>query len=709
MRLGAGIQVGIKTLIMLAAAVACIVAPLSAASADGAGNRPDSPGELRSEAGVIHIQPGISAEGEEFIPLHGQWEFYWNELLEPGSFEAGTSLPSPVYLEVPGSWRSQLGAALGGPEAVKYGYGTYRLRMNLPPEDIGRSKALYVRSVGSAYRIWIDGQEWPGLGTVGKSREEETPQAHTKLLFFKPERASLELVVQVSNHSFREGGIINDVVYGDPGALIIYLLKKMFFDIFIIGGFALIGLYHLILHRFRRKNRLTLLVGLVALAMSMRTLLLNGYLSTLVFGINNWELITKLEYLSENLGFVFLVLLIKSMYPQEVNRYALYTACGAAAALSAFVLLTPARIFTETMMAQTMVKAVILIYFVFYIGVLAFVRKREGAYINMPAILLLIVAIVNDTLFYAMLADTVELFQFSFVLFLLAQAIIVSYRYELLTRRNDALVVELGEINATLEQRVQLRTQKLHAANEQLSEMKDIRTRMLVNIAHDLNSPLTGVQSYLHLMGKGALSVDRPEAARQMLEKTDYIQRLIRDVFELAKLESKEQSFELERVRADEWLDGIYGQFSEDLRREGVALRRGRWDIASDGSDGSDGVHVDIDRFRMVQVFQNYIDNAVKFSRDRSAPITVHAFTGQRGVDGAICLVVEIVDRGEGIAEEQLPHVFGRFYKKRTHNDEGSGLGLAIVAEIVRQHRGEVGVRSKQGEGSAFYFTLPVA
>ena len=706
MRPGLSTYATTKVFIIIALAVACLLVPLSAATGSEFASPPHVSDEPQPVNGFIDIMPSFSAEGEQFIPLHGKWEFYWNELLEPEAFATGAGSPAPVYIEVPGSWRSQQAAIFGGLDDVKYGYGTYRLLISLPPEDIGGSKALYVRSVGSAYRIWIDGREWPGLGTVGKSRAEETPQAHTKLMFIKPERATLELIVQVSNHSFREGGIISEVVYGDPTALIVYLLKKMFFDIFIVGGFALIGLYHLIVYGFRQKNRLTLLVGLVTLAMSARTLLLNGYLSRLVLGIDSWELLTKLEYVVENLGFIFLVLLIKSMYPQEVNRYVLYTACGVAIASSAFVLLTPARIFTETMLAQTLFKAVILAYFVCYVGILAYVRKREGAFINLPAVLLIVVAIVNDMLFYARLVNTIELFSFSSVLFLLAQAVIVSYRYARLAQRNRALVVELGEVNASLEQRVERRTQKLHEANEQLSEMKDIRTKMLVNIAHDLNSPLTGVQSYLHLMGKGALSIDKPSVVRQMMNKIDYIQRLIRDLFELAKLESKEQSFAFERVQASEWLDAVFGQFAEDLRREGVGLQRGRWEV---GAGGANGIHVNIDRFRMMQVLHNYMDNAVKFSGVGASDITFHAFASQPEHGAPTELVVEIVDRGMGIPEEELPHVFSRFYKKRTNNDEGTGLGLAIVAEIVRQHRGTAGVRSKQGEGSVFYFTLPVA
>src|SRR5690606_3072553 len=137
-----------------------------------------------------------------------------------------------------------------------------------------------------------------------------------------------------------------------------------------------------------------------------------------------------------------LILLMKNMYPQEVHRYMLYISYGVAASLSLFVLSTPARIYTETMLLQTTVKAAVLLYFVCYVGVVAFTRRREGALINLVAIFIAIAAIVNDMLYHVRLLNTFEMFNYSAIIFVLAQAIIVSYRFERLSQRNDSLLVE---------------------------------------------------------------------------------------------------------------------------------------------------------------------------------------------------------------------------------------------------------------------------
>lgn len=692
----------IKTMMLFSALFLFAFAPLSIAVSAASE-------DMRSVEGVIDLSADRSAAGKQYIPLQGQWEFYWNELLEPGDFAAKASLPEAAYLEVPSLWGEQQTDSSAEQstelEVAKYGFGTYRLQIKLPGSDVGRSKALYIRPVGSAYRIWVDGQESPGLGTVGTSRAEEIPQVYANLIFFEPDRSTMEIVIQVSNFSFREGGVISEIAYGDAAALNTHMNKTTYADLFIAGGFALIGVYHLLVYGFRQKNLPTLLLGIATLMMSARTLLMNGYLTMHVLDLNRWELLVKLEYLAENIGFLFFVLLIKNLFPREVHRYALNAACGLVAALSAFVVLTPARIFTETMLEQTAAKAVILVYFICYVGILAFLRKREGALINLSAVLVIFAAIVNDMLYHARLIGTVELINYSAVAFLLAQAVLVSYRYARLVRKNDALVAELGEMNESLEKRVRARTEKLREANERLSEMKEVRTKMLVNIAHDLNSPLAGVQTYLQLMGREAPMIDRPSVVKQLILKTVYIQRLIHELFELAKLESREQTFEWSRESASDWLESVYKQFAEEFAYEETELRRGRWECGNEEEE----LHVRVDRYRMLQVFNNYMDNAIKFSRGRSAVITMHVYAERQSADGKGRLMVEIEDRGEGIPEEELPLVFSRLYKKRTDNEEGSGLGLAIAAQIIEQHGGEVGARSVPGEGSVFYFTLPLA
>jgi signal transduction histidine kinase len=638
------------------------------------------------------------------IDLKGEWEFHWMQLLEPTDWRRG-SVPIASYFPVPSTWRHEVS---GDSEGIgQYGYGTYRLLLHVPESDVGRTRALFLRSINSAYRLWIDGKEKPGLGTVGTSREQERPQSHLHLVFFQPERETVELVIQVSNYSFREGGIGGEVLYGNTAVLIPYILKGLLYDIFVIGGFLMIGLYHFIVYAIRRRDPSTLWVGLLATAVALRTLFINGYLSTTLLHLESWELLVKLEYTSELVGFMAVIYLMKSLYPAEVSRRMVVLSLFLSIGLFLFVLLTPARVYTESMLLQTVLKAVILLYFVFYVGVAAFLRKREGAWIQLLSLLIIIGAALNDALYFLHAAHTVELLDYSIVLFILAQAIVVSYRYSRLSHRNEVLREELEGLNANLEQRVESRTNQLQEANRHLSQMKEIRSKMLTNIAHDLGSPMTGIQMYLQLMAEHKLTIDHTETAKHLLDSSKYVQRLVRDIFELSKLESGESEFHYELTAVEPWLRSVHEQMAQELQIKGFSLQLSR--LEGLGDDGA-SVYVRIDRMRMMQTLWNYIDNAVKFSEGRSDRITLNSYVlpvrGERSEKSE--LVVEVVDSGVGMVQEELEKAFQRLYTKRKYNEVGSGLGLAIVKEIVTRHGGQVGASSEPGEGSVFYFQLPV-
>ncbi|MGG1518169.1 sensor histidine kinase [Paenibacillus oryzisoli] len=640
--------------------------------------------------GVLDIT-GYGAENQRIVPLHGEWEFYWQQLLAPVDFAKGGL--RPAYITVPSSWTA---ASLSGMDSSGRGYGTYRLLLQVPESDLGQSKALFLRAIGSAYRLWIDGEEKPGLGQVGTSLTEEQPKSHVNLVFFQPRHMTMEIVIQVSNYSFREGGINRDIVYGDTDALIPGILKEMLYDIFVIGGFLMIGVYHLVMCGMRKRDHPSLFVGLVAIAVAMRTMFINGYLSTELLHIESWEWLTRLEYLSEIAAFITLVFLMKSLYPHEVHKRMLQLAVIVAALLFLFICLTPARIYTESMLLQTIIKAVFLLYFIIYVGIKAYLRKREGALIHMAALLLIGCALVNDTLYYLRMADTVELLDYSIVPFMMAQAVIVSHRYVRLSRRNDALVEELGEANRLLERKVDDRTRSLHEANER-------RRKMLANIAHDLGTPLVAVQTCLHLMARGKLTADNPTMTAQLLDKTSYVKRLVDDLFELSKLESRNMAFQLEQVEVWAWMEELYIRFEADLNGEGMILRK---KITGADSEAAP-FFVRIDRFRMLQVIQNLLANAVKFSKGISDAVELRGKIQPDANGTGSEFVFEVADSGKGLSEAEQTQVFNRFYTNRDHNESGSGLGLAIVQEIVEQHQGRVGVRSESEAGSVFYFILP--
>jgi len=169
--------------------------------------------------------------------------------------------------------------------------------------------------------------------------------------------------------------------------------------------------------------------------------------------------------------------------------------------------------------------------------------------------------------------------------------------------------------------------------------------------------------------------------------------RLIQDLLDVSRLDAGHFALELDRVPAGQIIfdsanaqQTLVSSGSLELRLEVAPALPEIW----------------IDRDRLLQVFDNLIGNAAKFTAP-GGRISV----GARLAEGGILFWV--ADTGVGISAEDLPHLFDRFWQARKADSRGAGLGLSIVKGLVEAHRGRVWVESVTGRGSTFYFTLPQA
>jgi hypothetical protein len=226
-------------------------------------------------------------------------------------------------------------------------------------------------------------------------------------------------------------------------------------------------------------------------------------------------------------------------------------------------------------------------------------------------------------------------------------------------------------------------------------EVEHLKDEFISTVSHELRTPLTSLRGFAELM----LSRDfKPETQREFLSiihrESVRLTNLINDFLDIQRMESGRQNY---AFRAEDLAEIV---------EETTAIFR--------GAETPDRIHLEVphelppiwvDADRIRQVLQNLIANAIKFSpKDR--PITVAACReGER-------VVVRIRDQGMGIAAQDLPKLFGKFFRadnQETRTIGGTGLGLALVREIVKGHGGDVWVESEFGKGSTFFFSLPVA
>ncbi|WP_010631633.1 ATP-binding protein [Sporolactobacillus vineae] len=225
-----------------------------------------------------------------------------------------------------------------------------------------------------------------------------------------------------------------------------------------------------------------------------------------------------------------------------------------------------------------------------------------------------------------------------------------------------------------------------------------MKKSFVANVSHELRTPITMIQGYSEAIIDDIAGSDqeKKDMAGIILDESKRLGRLVNELLDLARLEAGHFQLKKRDVALAPFLSHAVTKFDNLAANAGINLKL---DVDFDSS-----VRFIFDPDRIEQVLTNLIDNAIRHTREQGA-VTV---TGRLGEQG---LTVSVRDTGVGIAHEDLPFVFERFYKAdkaRTRGKSGTGLGLAIAKHIVDAHDGDISVNSKKGQGTTFRFTLPV-
>ena len=227
--------------------------------------------------------------------------------------------------------------------------------------------------------------------------------------------------------------------------------------------------------------------------------------------------------------------------------------------------------------------------------------------------------------------------------------------------------------------------------------MEKTRRDFIANVSHELRTPLTSIQGYTETLLDSPLADNHVRDFLEIIRKNAArMSRLTEDLLTLARVESGEHRFGIQRVSAEELLQDALESFREVARSYGVELV-----IENSVPAG----HVNADREAMHQIFSNLIENALKYAASGKKVIL-----GARAAASGIEFYVR--DFGPGISSEHLPRLFERFYrvdKARSRESGGTGLGLAIAKHIVLAHGGTIRAESELNHGSTFLFTLTAA
>ena len=225
-----------------------------------------------------------------------------------------------------------------------------------------------------------------------------------------------------------------------------------------------------------------------------------------------------------------------------------------------------------------------------------------------------------------------------------------------------------------------------------IKNMERMKKDFVVNVSHELRTPLTAIKGFVETM----LDDSDGPSSRHYLEiikrHTDRLINITKDLMALARLE-REDELETEPLDLKALIDQVLVLYEARLQEKQLALQL---DIDSGLSN------MRADPFKIEQLFINLLDNAITYTEQGGITITARREQGQA--------LITIADTGMGIAAEQLPRIFERFYvtdKSRSRKFGGTGLGLAIVKHIVLLHQGAIDVESTPGRGTKFIIRLP--
>jgi signal transduction histidine kinase/CheY-like chemotaxis protein/AraC-like DNA-binding protein len=272
-----------------------------------------------------------------------------------------------------------------------------------------------------------------------------------------------------------------------------------------------------------------------------------------------------------------------------------------------------------------------------------------------------------------------------------------------LQRLVEESTVELRERTTEIENKnrqLEYQTLQLKKQSEKLKEMDSMKSRFFANISHEFRTPLTLIMSPLEQMLANCRNKEHENKFNTMMKNARRLLTLINQLLDLARFDNGKMKLHAARQNIVPFIEGILGSFLSIANQNRLKL-----EFQAEKKE----IPAYFDAEKMEDVMYNLLFNAVKFTPPGGkVSISVSTIPPEKDApDGDI--IISIKDTGNGISEQQLPHIFDRFYQAETtggKNHNGTGIGLALVREIITLHHGEINVHSSKGKGTHFLIRL---
>ncbi len=427
------------------------------------------------------------------MELSGEWEFYWEQLLTPEDFKDSAKKEFNL-IKVPGSWGSQKNMA--GETYPVYGHATYHLQVDLPKNitTIG----ILIPKIWSSSKIWINGEILLERGKVSeKMGSGYENQIVEKLLKVPLNQPKLDIIIQVSSFDNLVSGLVQPIFIGNYDRMEERRDLMNGVDMMWLGCLLLMSVYHFILYIFRKKNTSTLYFGIACLLIASRILVFGEHYfheflkeGDNILQLNLYSVYQfKIYYISSFILIPIALSYIRSLYPDESNLIVIRVCALILGIYCIILIVLPPHITAPTITIFEVI-AVIFELYLLYVLLMAIIRKRKDAILQMLGILFMIFASVNDTLHGEEidLVGSIELTPGAFAIFLSMQFFIIAKRF-------SNAFTEVEDLSENLEQKVEERTLELNEANHELVQTLDTLHKAKREI-EDKNKEITDSITY---------------------------------------------------------------------------------------------------------------------------------------------------------------------------------------------------------------------
>jgi len=391
-------------------------------------------------------------ENDGIVHLSGQWEFYWNKLLEPSDFQNNKS-PIPSYLDVPGLWNSNK-------TFPTFGYGTYRL---LIKTNSKKELSIKLLSASSSYSIWINGKKAGENGTVGKSKDSYIPMQNPSFYNISKDKDSteiIEVIIQVANFHHSKSGLWKTIEIGLFKELHSKTTRNNIWNSIIFGVLFVLFIYHFILYFLRRKELSNLYLGLFFFFIALRNFVTNDELILQLLPNLKFSPLVRLQFFTGFPILIFAGLYFYYMFKEYFNNKIITIIVIINVIVAGIILFSKVSFFTAiTPFFVTFLLASGL-YFILTL-LIATRHEEQGAALAFSGLIIMLLAGLVDIVSTLYTLSWIYVTPYGVAIFSILQTFIVTQKFSIALDENIELNKNLYLQNKNLEKTIKSRTQEI--------------------------------------------------------------------------------------------------------------------------------------------------------------------------------------------------------------------------------------------------------